>query len=266
MKFTKMQALGNDFMIVGSPRSHFMPDGDLIAEVCDRKYGIGCDCFVTVGASENADYRMRVFNPDGFEAEMCGNALRCSAKYVFSSGYSTKKCFSVETLSGIRRAELSEDGSNVRAFVGVPEIESFGSISLAGLEFPYVSVSVGNPHCVLFTGGIGDGDFRICGRAAETHPMFPNGTNVEFAAVSHSGDILLRIWERGIGETLSCATGSCAAAFAAYKDGRCGSSVSVHQPGGTLSVDIDGSGNTSVLGECRTVFRGEYDFRRESRN
>ncbi len=256
IKFTKMQGLGNDFVFVGSPKAHFSPDTDFIRSICHRKYGIGADGLVTITASAEGDYFMRIFNPDGTEAEMCGNALRCSARYVVRCGYSGKSAFSVQTVAGIRKVRITENGSECS--IGTPKINGAGSIFLEGHEFEYFSVSTGNPHCVIFCRPLDDDLFLRCGAAAERHPFFPNGANAEFCTVLHNGEILMRVWERGVGETLSCATGSGAAAYTAFTEGLCGNETRVRQPGGVLDIRIDAKGEVFASGECIAVFCGEY--------
>lgn len=256
MKFSKVHSLGNDFIFIGSPSSSPCPDNSFIVQSCNRKLGIGSDGFIVISRSRVADYRMRIFNSDGSEAEMCGNALRCSAGYVVESGYSTKKSFTVETLAGIRKAVIENDG--VKAYIGKPNITDSGVIAVNGKELSYVSVSTGNPHCVIFGNPLTDDEFFTLAPKIERHPLFPQGTNVEFASVTHSGSILMRVWERGVGETLACGTGSTAAAFAAYSAGLCGSTTDVHQKGGILKCCIT-EDDAWVKGSYTLVFRGEIN-------
>lgn len=254
MNFHKLQALGNDFVIFGNPAQTHLPDKDLIRFICDRHYGIGADCAVFISSSENADFGMHVYNPDGFEAEICGNALRCSAQYITECGFFKKRNYFAETRSGIR--QLKVNASDITVQIGKPEIISEGILEVSGITLPYLAVSLGNPHCVIFTSGINDSEFRHLGYSIEHHPIFPEGTNVEFAAVSGGNRIAMRVWERGIGETLSCSTGSCACAAAAFHKGYCDGSVKVHQSGGIIEVETAESGEMYITGRCNTVFKG----------
>lgn len=254
MQFSKMHALGNDFVIFGSPARKTLPKSETIRFLCDRHYGVGADCAVFISYSSRGDYFMHVYNPDGFEAEMCGNALRCSAKYVTDRGYFKKRTLTAETCSGLRA--LKVDNNNVTAEIGKPLILKEGTLSVSGVQLPYTSVSLGNPHCVIFASSLSNDEFTYFGSSVENHPLFPEGTNVEFASVTDSSNILMRVWERGIGETLSCATGSCACAAAAEFNGMCGSTVFVHQTGGTIEVNTRECGNMFICGECVSVFKG----------
>lgn len=254
MQFYKMQALGNDFIVFGSPAKTTLPKSEKIRFLCNRHYGIGADCAVFIGNSGNADFFMHVFNPDGLEAEICGNALRCSAQYVSEKGFFRKKSFIAETRSGARSLKINQ--SNVTAEIGVPRVINKGWLDIEGISLPYTSVSLGNPHCVIFCSNLSNDDFYRLGPKLENHPLFPEGTNVEFAAVSSGNKIAMRVWERGIGETLSCSTGSCACVAAAMNEGICENNVEVHQPGGIIQVETKGCGNMFITGSCKTVFKG----------
>ncbi len=257
MQFYKIQALGNDFVVFGGPSKSKTPDNKLIRLLCSRRYGVGADCAIFISKSDNADYFMHVYNPDGFEAEICGNALRCSAKYVTDCGYFKKKLITVETLSGLRILKINEN--SITAQIGSPEIISKGCLEVSGVTLPYTAVSMGNPHCVIFTNyGLSDDVFNHYGYAIEHHPMFPEGTNVEFASVNDNERIVMRVWERGIGETLSCSTGSCACVAAAQFDGLCGSKVQVYQPGGIIEVETDENETMYITGKCEIVFKGNF--------
>lgn len=254
MQLYKMQALGNDFVVFGSPTRHTPPEREFIRHICDRHYGLGADCAVFIGASKNADYFMHVYNPDGFEAEICGNALRCSAKYVKECGYFKKNSFIAETLAGLRT--LKVQGDEVIAEIGKAEIIMQGTMEISGVSLPYTSVSLGNPHCVVFvTYGLDDSEFNYYGYTIEHHPLFPDGTNVEFACITDNNKIVMRVWERGIGETYSCSTGSCACAAAAQNEGRCNGTIQVYQPGGIIEVNTGENGNMFITGKCTTVYK-----------
>ncbi len=254
MQFSKIEALGNDFVVFGSPSQTSLPDKELLKLMCDRHYGVGADCAVYISQSTSADFAMHVFNPDGFEAEICGNALRCSAKYVTDNGYFRKRHLNAETNAGIR--SLKVDGESITAEIGVPSVLKNGRLEVAGKSFNYIYVSIGNPHCVIFVNSMNDDEFNFYGPAIEGHPAFPNGTNVEFAKINDECDIEMRVWERGIGETLSCSTGSCACVAAAHSMNRCKSNVDIHQKGGKIRVCTRACGNMFITGTCKTVFKG----------
>ncbi len=210
-----------------------------------------------ISSSKTADYFMHVYNPDGFEAEICGNALRCSAKYVVDCGFFRKRNFTVETKSGVRSIYVEDE--NITVEIGKAVVVESGVLDISGVSLPYHSVSTGNPHCVVFlTYGLGDREFNYFGNAIEHHPIFPNGTNVEFACITDNGRIVMRVWERGIGETLSCSTGSCACVAAAQREGLCGNIVDVYQPGGVITVETKECGNMFITGKATTVFKGDF--------
>lgn len=256
MKFLKIHAFGNDFVVFGNPSSFTQPTKNLISALCDRHYGVGADCAIFVGKSKNCDYSMHVYNPDGFEAEMCGNALRCAAKYVHLKGFFKKKSFICETLSGVRSVKIEDD--TITTEIGKPEILNIGSLEINDMCLPYTFISLGNPHCVVFTASLNDEEFEYLGPAIENHILFPEGTNVEFAAITDNNRIAMRVWERGIGETLSCVTGSCACVAAAHNRLKMSSSVNVFQKGGIVTVDVTETGDMFVTGKCTAVFEGEF--------
>ena len=200
---------------------------------------------------------MHVYNPDGFEAEICGNALRCSAQYVAECGFFKKRSFVAETRSGPRALMVNDN--IITAEIGTPRILNKGWLDVQGVSLPFISISLGNPHCVVFCSNLNDNDFYTLGPEIENHPYFPEGTNVEFAAISSGNKIAMRVWERGIGETLSCSTGSCACVAAAMHEGLCDGTVQVHQPGGIITVDTRNCGNMFISGICKTVFKGNIN-------
>ncbi len=257
MTFHKIQALGNDFIVFGSPSQKTLPKAELIQKLCDRHYGIGADSVIFISESNIGDYFMHIYNPDGFEAEICGNALRCSAKYVLSCGYFNKKSLIAETKSGTRKISVEND--YFKTEIGKPKIINTGELFVSGVSLPYTSVSLGNPHCVIFlTYGLDNEIFAHYGKEIESHPLFPNKTNVEFACVTDNNRIVMRVWERGIGETLSCSTGSCACVAAAQYNGICGNNVQVYQQGGIIEVETAEDGNMYISGLCKTVFKGSF--------
>ncbi len=255
MRFTKMQAMGNDFVFFGSPSATILPDCELIKNICDRHYGIGADCAVFIQKSKNADYFMHVYNPNGFEAEMCGNALRCSAEYVKQSGYYSKQSLTVETKSGLRA--VKHIGQTITTEIGKAHIIEKSTLQFFGISLPYIYLNIGNPHCVIFVPAINDEEFNHFASMIENSECFPEGTNVEFVIPLKENVFFMRVWERGIGETLSCTTGSCASAAAALNENLCGHNVQIEQKGGTVNVNIRECGNIFVTGECKSVFSGD---------
>ncbi|MBP5657450.1 MAG: diaminopimelate epimerase [Clostridia bacterium] len=262
MRFTKMQSCGNDYVYVtafGKPLAA-LPK---LARFCsDRHRGIGSDGLIVICGSEKCDIRMRVFNPDGTEAEMCGNALRSAAALARMKGIICKDDITVETLGGEKSVRiLSLDGGYCIAKIdlGVPEgFKAYEEpVSVRGRKFEISVLSFGNPHIAAFTAGVDRLNIKKYGPPLEKSGYFPNGANVHFYSVSPGGEIAARSWERGCGETLSCATGAAAAFAAARARGICGLRAYVRHPGGTLLAESDENGRIFVTGETRLVFEGE---------
>ncbi|MDI3257156.1 MAG: diaminopimelate epimerase [Kyrpidia sp.] len=272
MKFVKMHGLGNDFVVVERDE---VPDGTpgLARKLCDRHFGIGADGLVFVLPSKRADIRMRIFNADGSEAEQCGNAIRCVGKYAFERGLVQRRDLTVETPAGLQRIALGGEGSrveNVTVDMGEPVLEG-RRIPVAGEEgrvvarpleveerrLAFTAVSMGNPHAVIFVDDLGRIDVPRIGPRVETDPLFPHRVNVGFARVAGPGEIELRVWERGCGETLACGTGACAAAVAGVLEGRSGRQVRVRLPGGDLWIEWREDGRVYMTGPAEEVFHGE---------
>ena len=251
-----MHAMGNDFVVTGTPSATASISAETVKKLCDRHYGVGADCLVLLQKSSNADFFMRVFNPDGFEAEICGNALRCAAKYVCENGYTVKKSLCIETLAGIRTVKI--DKNLITTEIGRPRILKTDELSACGITIPYTFVNIGNPHCVIFTDSLGDAEFSYLAPIIEKHECFPEGTNVEFVSLISEDEICMRVWERGLGETLSCTTGSCACVAVALSVGKCRHNTNVRQKGGTIRVNVLECGNVFVTAECTTVFNGDF--------
>jgi diaminopimelate epimerase len=271
MKFTKMQATGNDFVFLDAfEMEKDWPD--LARAMCRRRFGIGSDGLILVLLSDKADFRMRIFNPDGSEAEACGNGLRCFARYVIERGLTGKTKLVIETLAGIRETEATSD--SVRVAMGLPEftpdkipVKIDGvtipvldyPIKLAGREIKTSFVSMGNPHAVCFLDGpVGDFPLTDIGPQIEHHQVFPNRTNFEIVNAIGKGRLRARVWERGVGETLSCGSGACAIAVAARLLGFGDDTIEIQLPGGTLRVDWDGRGDLWLSGPASVVFEGEW--------
>jgi diaminopimelate epimerase len=277
MYFTKMHGLGNDFVVVNGFNQALPTDPTALAHrVCDRRFGVGADGLVLILPSESAQFRMRIFNPDGSEPEMCGNAIRCVALYAYRRGLTTDRRMEVETLAGPIRPELCfEDGKEtVRVDMGRPRL-SRTEIPMVGIPGPVVrerleagdrsfevtAVSMGNPHCVIFESEpekLGEQEFRQYGPLLERHSAFPARTNVEFVAVDSPGEVRVRVWERGTGPTPACGTGACAVVVAGVLTNRTGRTVSVRLPGGMLLIEWpDDSGPVYMSGPAEEVFDGK---------
>lgn len=277
MRFTKYHGAGNDFIVIDA-QTLDRPWPEVARIMCDRHFGVGSDGIILV-LGESRHLRMRMFNPDGSEAEACGNGLRCFVKHVVDSGLAGNDEFTVETLGGLRRvvAYRSPDGV-------VDEVElSMGAPRFSADEIPVVvqgrgeplldvpvkvgdrtllmdMVSMGNPHAVMFLDeDPGEYPLGIFGPAVERHEMFPSRVNFEIARVRGAGDVDARVWERGAGETLACGTGACAIAVAARMHGLCSEVVCVHLPGGELTILWPGGEEEVRLrGPVQRVFVGDW--------
>jgi diaminopimelate epimerase len=247
MDFVKMEGLGNDFVVLEGPLA---PTEDEVGRWCDRRRGIGADGVLVVTPSGDGNVTMGYWNADGTPAEMCGNGLRCVARYSADRGLTTSDEFTVTTSLGPRRVEVGPN--KVRVELG--PVQALGdSVELAGYEL--ASIAVGNPHAVAFVDDCYEVPVGAVGPVIEGDPHYPERTNVEFATVIGRDRIALRVWERGVGETLACGTGAAAAVAEAYRSGRTGPSVTVLLPGGEMAVEmIDGI--AWIEGPATAVFRG----------
>lgn len=275
INFVKMQGLGNDYvyLICMDTLPEDMPR--LAVDISDRHFGIGGDGMVVITRSDVADFRMIMFNNDGSEAQMCGNASRCIGKLVYEKGLTDKTEFTLETLAGIKHIKLNiEDGEirNVSVNMGkyivepqkvpvVGEADEFGlvcnHIELGGEDFDVYAVGMGNPHGVIFR-TVGEEFFQRYGREFETHPIWPEKANIEFIKVVDAHNIEMRVWERGTGETLACGTGACASAVASILTGRTDNDVNVHMKGGTLNIRLNSQGEVIMTGDAVKVAEGTY--------
>lgn len=275
MKFTKMHGLGNDFILIDAVNKEIKTDYALLSKkMCDRHFGIGADGLILVLPSKKNDIKMRIFNSDGSEPEMCGNGLRCFAKFVFEKGIITKNIMSVETLAGTMIPELIlEDNQviNVKVDMGKPILERAKipmlgkdgqvveeKIKVENEEFKVTAVSMGNPHCIIFVQDIENIDIHKWGPLIERHELFPSKTNVEFAQVIDSQNIIMRVWERGAGITNACGTGACATLVAAKLAGKTSSKAELSLLGGNLYIHWLENGHVLMTGPATTVFEGEY--------
>ncbi len=260
MRFTKMQGLGNDYLYV---YGEVPADAAALSKrLSDRHFGVGADGMIYIGKSSVADFSMRIFNSDGSEGMMCGNGIRCVGKYVYEKGYTDKTDFSVETLSGVRNLKLSlRDGKvfAVSVDMGSTTVSPMVPISVCGMEFSPVPVSVGNEHVVIFTDNAESVPLSFIGPKIEKHEAFSGSVNVEFAEILGEGRIRMRVWERGSGITLACGTGACAVTAAAAYLGfvNHNSSVTVILDGGELQISTDDENRITMTGGAEFVFEGE---------
>ena len=259
MKFTKMQGIGNDYIYVNCMEQPLENPEDWAVRLSRPHFGVGSDGLVLILPSEKADFRMRMFNADGSEGKMCGNASRCIGKYVYERGLTGKTDLTLETLSGMKYLHLTVEAGRVTSVsvdMGAPAVKAVGAQLTAGGEtYRYTDVSVGNPHCVIFCRGIDDMDIETPGRQIEVHENFPDRTNVEFVEIIDRNHIKMRVWERGSGETLACGTGACASVTAAVENGLCDRDVTVQLRGGPLQIHYDG--RLLMTGPAAFVFDGE---------
>ncbi|MFA4967185.1 MAG: diaminopimelate epimerase [Candidatus Margulisiibacteriota bacterium] len=257
LNFTKMEGIGNNFVLVDSRTEKL--DGinliELSKRICDRNFGVGADGLIIVWPSTKANYRMQIFNPDGSEPEMCGNGIRCFAKYVFEKDQLKTDVISVETKAGIMVPAMVEENGVVSAVevdMGIPKDE--GKVSLMGFDFR--KISIGNPHAVSFSDDLSNLDLAEIGPMIELDSHFPNRTNVEFVDIINDHEIRVMVWERGAGATLACGTGACASVAAAVLGGKTGKKVLVHLPGGELEIEWQDDGHILMRGPAENVFKG----------
>lgn len=264
MKFTKMQANGNDYVYTDVFETPLIDPASAAIRWCDRHFGIGGDGLVLICPSDTCDFRMRIFDPDGTEAEVCGNALQCSAVLYSLSRKLRKKRVSVETLAGKRYVHTEWNGDaleSVSVDLGTPKIEFLNrTVAIGEKFFPIASVSFGNPHCVVMAEDLSDEYFLRYAPILECHPLFPNRANVEFVQVMDRCHLKMRTWERGCGETLSCSSGSGAALAAAKLSGLCEDEVMVEQRGGSIRCVWDEkNGCMKVYSKAIIVFDGSIE-------
>lgn len=276
MKFTKMHGLGNDFIIFDNRAGEKLDFYKISKKLCRRRLSIGADGLLVVENSDIADLKMRIFNPDGTEAEMCGNGIRCFALWAYKRKLVDSKSLNVETLAGIIKPALVDDPqnpaeflvrvnmgkpifSNTRGSGGTTDISSTvdETIIVEGKKITYTPVSLGNPHCVIFTDVIDDSVVSQFGPSIEKHPNFPNRTNVEFVKIISPDHVRVRVWERGAGLTLACGTGACASAAAGVKKGLLAEDVRVTLPGGELIISWNGKDSIFMTGPAMESFIGE---------
>ena len=278
MKFTKMHGTGNDYVYVNCFEETVENPEKVSEIISDRHFGIGSDGLVLIMPSEKADFRMRMFNADGSEGMMCGNASRCIGKYVYDNRMTDKTEITLETKSGIKVLKLFvKDGlvDTVEVDMGeaiikpseIPmkaEGDSFINkpIEVDGKNYNVTAVSMGNPHCVLFTSGIDSLELEKIGPSFENHPLFPERVNTEFCEIIDEHTLKMRVWERGSGETWACGTGACATAVASVLCGHCkrGEEITLMLRGGNLAITYREDGHVLMRGSATKVFDGEIDI------
>lgn len=286
MKFTKMHGCGNDYVYVDCTKEVIPNISETAIRVSDRHFGIGSDGLILIKASDVADFEMDMYNADGSRGKMCGNGIRCVAKYVYDHGLTDKTTITVNTLSGIKTLQLTiEDGkvSKVRVDMGEPELipaqvpvkasvlgladdrrEAIVAepLEIKGRSYDITCVSMGNPHCITFIAeDVRDFPLEEVGPVFEKHELFPERVNTEFINVIDKDHLRMRVWERGSGETLACGTGACAVAVASYLNGFTGRSVDIELLGGHLEIVYDEKTNhVFMTGPATEVFSGEIDL------
>jgi diaminopimelate epimerase len=275
MRFTKMHGAGNDYVYVNAFTERLPDDLPALARVVsDRHFGIGADGLILIGPSERADARMRMFNADGSESEMCGNGVRCVAKYVYDHGIARKEELRIETGRGVLTLQVfPEQGrvAQVRVNMGAPILTGRDipttlpgdpplrvPLDVAGRSLAVTCVSMGNPHCVTFVDTITDELVLGVGPQIERHPAFPRRVNAEFVQILSPQEMRMRVWERGSGETLACGTGACASLVAAVLNGLTERTVLCHLPGGDLTLEWAASNDVYLTGPATEVFSGEW--------
>jgi diaminopimelate epimerase len=274
MNFTKMHGLGNDFILIDGKGLRDDEFPALSRRLCDRHRGIGADGLILLLPSERGITRMRLFNSDGSEAEMCGNGIRCLAKYVHDSGIAKERDFIIETKAGLMEVQVTSGDtikSHVKVLMGSPRLlrrdiplsgprdERFINerIVAGGREYMATCLNVGNPHCVMFVQDFKGLDLKREGSEIEHLPLFPEKTNVEFVRARSASALEVKVWERGAGETMACGTGACAALVAAHLNGISGRTAEVELPGGSLSISWREDGKILMEGPAEKVFAGE---------
>lgn len=275
MRFTKMQGIGNDYVYLNGFSPLPLDLSRLSRQISDRHFGVGSDGLVVIMPSETCDFRMRMFNPDGSEAEMCGNASRCIGKYVYDKGLTTKTDLTLETLAGVKHLTLHLNGNiveRVTVDMGEPILSSQDipvalpmsyvvsyPLEIENISFDVTCVSMGNPHAVIFVDDMSRYDLHHIGALIEHYPLFPRRTNVEFVEILSPDSLKMRVWERGTGETMACGTGACASLVAAVLNGKSRRQATLHLQGGDLQIEWNEKDNhVYMTGDAVTVFEGEW--------
>jgi len=275
--FTKMEGAGNDYVYVNTFKVDLPKERlpEIARIVSDRHFGIGSDGLILISPSNEADAQMRMFNMDGSESEMCGNGIRCVAKYVHDHKLVNGLSTSIETLAGIKYIDMfigdDRKVNKARVNMGEPKFESTDfpyswnnnsgyELSAGGNKYKAYCVSMGNPHAIIFVDNVDDFDVDRVGRILESHPVFPNKSNIEFVEVVSEELIKMRVYERGSAETLACGTGACATAVACITLGLANERVDIKLLGGTLTIEYSEDSNVFMTGPCTEVFNGEIEI------
>ncbi len=277
MKFTKMQGCGNDYVYVNGFTEKIADKPAFVKAVSDRHFGVGGDGAIFINPSEEADFEMEMYNADGTRAEMCGNGIRCVAKYVYDKGLTDKEQISIVSFGNVKYVDLYvKEGlvSSVRVNMGEPILEAEKvpvisamkrsvdePVTVNGKEYRMTCVSMGNPHAVVFMEDVANLDIASVGPLFENHQVFPNRTNTEFVEVVDRTHVNMRVWERGTGETLACGTGCCATVVAGVLNGLTEEKVTVRVLGGEIEIQWDREENLVYMtGPAATVFEGEFPW------
>lgn len=286
LKFTKMEGIGNDYVYIDNINQTVDNPSELSKKISDRHFGIGSDGLILISRSDVADFKMNIYNPDGSEAEMCGNGIRCVGKFVYDKGLTDKTEVTIETLAGIKTLELTLENGKVslvkvdmgepildadkipvinyelqRSSEGISFVNADTDLLIRNKTIKLTCVSMGNPHAICFVDNVNDIDIEKIGSTIENDENFPNRTNVEFIDIVNSKEINMRVWERGAGETLACGTGACASVVASVLNGYTEREVIVNLLGGKLEISYDKSNNHVYLkGPARIVYEGEIDL------
>lgn len=277
MKFTKMHGLGNDYVYVNCFKERIEDPVNLARKVSDRHFGIGSDGLILIKPSDVADFRMDMYNADGSQAEMCGNGIRCVAKYVYDYGLTDKTDITIETLAGVKELKLHiehEKVATITVNMGSPILEAEQIPVLAdgkqvvnepivvkGRVYRMTCISMGNPHCIVFVDDTKTFLLEEIGPDFEAHHIFPNRTNTEFVQILDRKTVNMRVWERGSGETLACGTGACASAVACVLNGLTDNEITLHLLGGDLQVRWDQEENLVYMtGPATVVYDGEMNI------
>ena len=275
LNFTKMQGLGNDYVYIDATKENIENPGILAKYISDRHFGVGSDGLILICSSDKADFRMRMFNSDGSEAEMCGNGIRCVGKFVYDKKLTDKTLVTIETKAGIKVLKLNikdKEVDTVRVDMGTPILECekipvitdekiAQNLKLNALDksFDITCVSMVNPHAVTIVDNVSDFDVKKYGSILEINEVFPNKTNVEFVEIKDPENIKMRVWERGTGEKLACGTGACASVVACNLNGLTKNNVNVELLGGNLNIEFGGDNHVYMTGPAVTIFEGELN-------
>lgn len=275
VRFTKMQGAGNDYVYINGFVEQVKDPGALAKRISDRHFGIGSDGLVLILPSETCDFQMRMFNADGTEAEMCGNASRCVGKYVFDNKMTTKHSVTLETKAGVKTLKLFAKGEKVyqvEVDMGCPILKGLDipvrleldevinyPLDINNNKFHITCVSMGNPHAIIYVDDVDTTDPATYGSIIEKHPFFPKRTNVEFVEVVNRSLLKMRVWERGAGETFACGTGACATLVASVLNDVCERTATVRLLGGDLKIEWREDGHIYMTGPAVTVFTGEIE-------